>query len=64
MSCKRSVPEAIISFLESSDFESAIRNAVSIERDSDTITSMPEALAEAFYKEIPINIDLKFTVKA
>jgi len=49
VSCQGSVPEAIIAFLESSDFEDAIRNAVSIGGDSDTIAAMAGAIAEAFY---------------
>lgn len=44
-----SVPQAIISFLESEDFEDAIRNAVSIGGDSDTIACMAGAIAEAAY---------------
>jgi len=56
ISCQGSVPEAIISFLESTDFESSVRNAVSIGGDSDTVASISGALAEAFYKEIPENI--------
>jgi len=51
-SCQGSVPEAIICFLESSDFENAIRLAVSIGGDSDTIASVTGAIAEAFYKDI------------
>lgn len=53
VSCQGSVPEAIISFLESTDFESAIRLAISIGGDSDTIAAMAGSIAEAFYKEIP-----------
>ena len=49
VSCPGSVPEAIIAFLESTDFESAIRGAVSIGGDSDTIATMTGALAEAAY---------------
>jgi len=52
VSCQGSVPEAIIAFLESSDFESAIRLAISIGGDSDTIAAMTGSIAEAFYKEI------------
>ena len=51
--CQGSVPEAIIAFLESSDFESAIRLAISIGGDSDTIACITGGIAEAFYKEIP-----------
>ncbi|MBN2695538.1 ADP-ribosylglycohydrolase family protein [bacterium] len=53
VSCQGSVPEAIISFLESSSFEEAIRIAVSIGGDSDTIASMSGAIAEAYYQDIP-----------
>lgn len=47
--CQGSVPEAIIAFLEGSDFEDVIRTAVSIGGDSDTIADMAGAIAEAFY---------------
>lgn len=53
VSCQGSVPQAIRAFLESWDLESAIRLAVSIGGDTDTIASMAGALAEAFYREIP-----------
>lgn len=53
VSCQGSVPEAIIAFLESRDFEDAVRLAVSIGGDSDTIACIAGAIAEAFYKEIP-----------
>ena len=48
-SCQGSVPEAVIAFLEGSDFEDVIRTAVSIGGDSDTIADMAGAIAEAFY---------------
>ena len=47
--CQVTVPQAIICFLESKDFEDAIRNAISIGGDSDTIGAMTGALAEAYY---------------
>jgi ADP-ribosylglycohydrolase len=53
VSCGGSVPQAIISFLESTDFEDAIRNAVSIGGDSDTIACITGGIAEAYYKNIP-----------
>ena len=56
VSCQGSVPEAIIAFLESTDFENAIRLAISIGGDSDTIACISGAIAEAYYKEIPENI--------
>ena len=54
--CQGSVPEAITAFLESSDFESAIRNAVSLGGDSDTLACISGAMAEAYYREIPSEI--------
>ncbi|MCK5356807.1 MAG: ADP-ribosylglycohydrolase family protein [Elusimicrobiales bacterium] len=53
VSCQGSVPEAIISFLESSDYEDAIRNAVSLGGDSDTIACITGGIAQAFYKGAP-----------
>lgn len=53
VSCQKSVPEAIISFLESSDFEDAIRNAISLGGDSDTQACIAGAIGEAYYKAIP-----------
>ena len=53
VSCQGSVPQAIRAFLESENFENAIRLAISIGGDSDTIACMAGAVAEAFYKEIP-----------
>ena len=55
VSCQGSVPEAIIAFLESTDFEDAIRNAVSLGGDSDTIGAMAGSIAEAFYG-VPENL--------
>ena len=49
VSCQGSVPEAIIAFLESTDFESAVRLAVSLGGDSDTIACMTGGMAEAYY---------------
>lgn len=47
--CQGSCPEAIIAFLESSDYESAIRLAVSLGGDSDTIACMTGGIAAACY---------------
>ncbi len=49
VSCMGTVPPAIVAFLESTDFEDAIRNAVSIGGDSDTLAACTGAIAEAFY---------------
>ena len=48
-SCQQTVPEAITAFLESTDFEDAIRNAVSLGGDCDTLTCITGSLAEAYY---------------
>ncbi len=52
-SCQGSVPEAFIAFLESEHFEDAIRKAVSLGGDSDTIACITGAIAQAYYKRIP-----------
>ncbi|MDO5582362.1 MAG: ADP-ribosylglycohydrolase family protein [Planctomycetia bacterium] len=54
--CPGSVPEAMIAFLDSTDYESAIRLAVSLGGDSDTQACIAGSIAEAFYKEIPEEI--------
>jgi len=55
-SCQGSVPQAIIAFLESNSFEDAIRKAISIGGDSDTIACITGGIAQAYYKEIPAYI--------
>jgi len=54
--CQGSVPEAIIAFLESTDFEDAIRNAISIGGDSDTLACITGGIAEAYYGGVPNHI--------
>ena len=58
VSCQGSVPQAIVSFLESDGFEDTIRNAISIGGDSDTIAAIAGGLAEAYYG-IPKDISVK-----
>ena len=48
-SCQGTVPEAIIAFLESTDFEDAIRNAVLLGGDTDTLAAITGSIAEAYY---------------
>ena len=48
-SCQDTVPQAIIAFLESTDFEDAIRNAISLGGDSDTLAAITGSIAEAVY---------------
>jgi ADP-ribosylglycohydrolase len=52
-SCQETVPEAVTAFLESTDFEDAVRLAVSLGGDSDTLTCITAAIAEAFYGAVP-----------
>lgn len=51
-----SVPQSITAFLQSSDYESAVRSAVSLGGDADTMACIAGGVAEAFYGEIPRNI--------
>lgn len=52
-----SVPPAIISFLQSEDYESAVRNAVSLGGDADTMACIAGGIAEAYYDNIPKHIE-------
>ncbi len=56
VSCQGSVPEAIIAFLESTDYESAIRLAVAYGGDADTQAAIAGGIAAAYYGEIPDHI--------
>lgn len=56
--CQGSVPQAIEAFLEADDFEDAIRNAISIGGDSDTIAAITGGIAEAYFG-IPDEIRLR-----
>ena len=47
--CQNTVPQAIMAFLESTSFEDAIKNAISIGGDSDTIAAITGGIAEAYY---------------
>jgi ADP-ribosylglycohydrolase len=53
---KETVRPAIIAFLESTSFEDALRNAVSLGGDCDTIATITCSIAEAYYKNIPNSI--------
>jgi ADP-ribosyl-[dinitrogen reductase] hydrolase len=56
VSCQGSVPESITAFLESKGFEDAVRKAISLGGDSDTMACIAGGIAHAFYKEIPRDI--------
>ena len=47
--CQDTVPQAMQAFFESNSFEDAIRNAISIGGDSDTLAAITGAVAEAYY---------------
>lgn len=74
VSCQGSVPEAILCFLEAKDYEDAVRNAVSLGGDSDTMACIAGGIAEAFYGGVPapiqvevwrrLDAELKATVQA
>ena len=55
VSCQGTVPQALVAFFESESFEDAIRNAISIGGDSDTIAAITGAVAEAYYG-VPLKI--------
>jgi ADP-ribosylglycohydrolase len=49
ISCQGTVPEAIVAFLDSESYEDAVRNAISLGGDSDTLACITGGMAEAFY---------------
>jgi ADP-ribosylglycohydrolase len=56
VSCQGSVPESILAFLESADYEDAVRKAVSLGGDSDTMACIAGGIAEAYYGGVPDDI--------
>ncbi len=57
MTCQGTVPEAIIAFLDSDDFESSVRLAISLGGDADTLACITGSVAEAFYGGVPSEIE-------
>ncbi len=57
VTCQGTVPEAIIAFLESNSFENAIRLAISLGGDSDTLACITGGIAQAFYGGVPAEIE-------
>jgi len=53
ISCQGSVPQSIIAFLESDSYEDAVRNAISLGGDADTMAAIAGGIAEAFYGSVP-----------
>jgi len=58
-SCQQTVPEAIISFLDSTDYESTIKLAISLGGDADTLACIAGGIAEAFYGGVPEEIAIQ-----
>ena len=56
VTCQGSVPQAITAFLESNSFEDAVKKAISIGGDSDTIACIAGGIAEAYYGGVPVDI--------
>ena len=56
VTCQCSVPESIIAFLDSNNYEDAVKLAISMGGDADTVACIAGAVAQAFYKSIPAAI--------
>ena len=59
ISCQETVPEAIVAFLDSVSYEDAVRNAISLGGDSDTLACITGGVAEAYYGRVPETIRTK-----
>jgi len=56
VTCQGTVPAALVAFLESTDFEDAVRKAVSLGGDADTLACITGGIAEAHYGGVPAPI--------
>lgn len=56
LSCQGTVPESILAFLYSTDYEDAIRNAISLGGDADTMACIAGGIAQAYYEFIPVEL--------
>jgi len=56
VSCQGTVPPALIAFLDSEDYEDAVRKAISLGGDSDTLACIAGGIAHAFYGGVPKHI--------
>ena len=69
VSCQKSVPEAIICFLDSTDYLDAVKNAVSLGGDADTQACIAGGIAEAFYGTkvrldgIPVDSSMNYVIQ-
>ena len=57
VSCQGTVPEAVVAFLDSDSWEDAVRNAVSLGGDSDTLACITGGIAEGFYGGVPKEVE-------
>lgn len=57
VSCRGSVPEAIVAFLDAADWEDAVRNAISLGGDADTLACIAGGIAEAFHGPPPAEVE-------
>jgi ADP-ribosylglycohydrolase len=56
VSCQGTVPAALIAFFDSGSYEDAVRNAISLGGDSDTLACITGGIAEAYYGLVPLPI--------
>ena len=63
ITCQGSVPESIIAFLDSVSYEDAIRNAISLGGDADTMACIAGGIAQAYYGKVAPNIVRKVREK-
>lgn len=59
VSCQGTVPAAIVAFLDSTSYEDAVRNAISLGGDADTLACITGGIAEAFYGGVPAEISAR-----
>ena len=56
VTCQGSVPESIIAFLDANNYETAVRNAISLGGDADTMACIAGGIAQGYYKKIRSDI--------
>ena len=63
VTCQGSVPESIIAFLDAEDYETTVKNAISLGGDADTMACIAGGIAQAFYKTLPVDLVLQVRKK-
>jgi len=56
VSCQGTVPQALRAFLDSTDYEDAVRKAISLGGDSDTLACITGGIAQAYYRKLPARV--------